>query len=151
LSATHNPGQLNGWRTGAGRPRGFDGNVQCIASAAHLRGVILMRVDQVVGSLEAAELCRTLRAAHENTRGDAHRHEHVAQLANGIALRLGSKGAVQVSRSAWNLLQGYARPRMAERPAGGSAAGRRRFGAPASKAAVPKRGPAPCRKDTGAQ
>jgi hypothetical protein len=131
----HNPAQLNGWRVAAGRPRSFDGNVQCIASAAHLRGVILMRVDQVVGSLEAAEPCRTLRAAHENTRGDAHRHDHVAQLANGIALRLGAKGAVQVSRSAWNLLVGYSRP-----AAGGSAAGR-----------SPKRGPAPCRTDRGAR
>jgi hypothetical protein len=146
LSATYDPTKPNGWRPGTGQPRDFDGNMQCIASAAHLRGVVLVRVDQVVGSLEAADLCRTIRAAHETTRGDAHRHEHVAQLANGIALKLGAKGAVQVSRSAWNLLVGYSRP-----AAGGSAAGHRRFGAPAPKAADPKRGPAPCRKDTGAR
>lgn len=95
----------------AARPPTFDSNMQAVASAAHLRGVILMRSDQVVGALEAAELCRTLRAAHENTRGDDHRHKHVAQLAHGIAVRLGQKGAVQVSRSAWNLVVGYAKPK----------------------------------------
>lgn len=57
------------FRPGAGKPKGFDTQVQDIASAAHLRGVVLMRGDTVVGSLEAADLCRTMRAAHENTRG----------------------------------------------------------------------------------
>ena len=38
-------------------------------------------------------------------------HDHVERLANGIAVRLGVKGAVQVSRLAWNLLQGYGTPK----------------------------------------
>lgn len=95
------------FRPGAGRAKGFDANVQAIASAAHLRGVVLMRQDQVVGALEAAELCRQLRLAHETTRGDAGKHDHVERLANGIALKLGARGSVQVSRLCWNLLQGY--------------------------------------------
>ena len=99
------------FRPGAGRPRGFDANVQAIASAAHLRGVVLMRNDTVVGSLEAAVLCRQLRLAHETTRGDDGKHDHVERMANGIAVRLGVQGAVQVSRLAWNLLQGYGTPK----------------------------------------
>lgn len=95
------------FRPGAGRPKGFDSNVQAIASAAHLRGVVLVRNDQVVGSLEAAELCRQLRLAHETTRGDDAKHDHVERLANGIAVKLGARGSVQVSRLCWNLLLGY--------------------------------------------
>lgn len=100
------------FRPGAGRPKGFDSNVQAIASAAHLRGVVLVRNDQVVGALEAAELCRQLRLAHETTRpgnpgGDAAKHDHVERLANGIAIKLGARGSVQVSRLCWNLLLGY--------------------------------------------
>lgn len=90
-------------------PRAFGANVQCIASAAHLRGVVLLRGDTVVGSVEAAELCRTLRAAHEATRGDDRAHAHVERLAHGITLRLGVKGAVPVSRTAWGLIEGYSR------------------------------------------
>lgn len=86
----------------------FDHHVQDIASAAHLRGVVLMRSEQVVGSLEAAILCRTLRAAHENTRGQDPKHEHVKNLAHGICLRLGVQGSVQVTRTAWSFLSGYA-------------------------------------------
>lgn len=98
-------------RPGVGRPKSFDAQVQDIASAAHARGIVLMKGETVVGSLEAAELCRGLRAAHENTRGQEGRHDHVAALANGIALKLGVKGSVQVSRFAWNLIQGYAAAR----------------------------------------
>lgn len=105
------------FRPGAGRPKSFNTNVQDIASAAHGRGVVLLRSEVVVGSVEAKELCRILRAAHENTRGDDARHEHVEKLAHGIALRLGVKGAVQVSRSAMNLLSGYANARKSNRKA----------------------------------
>jgi len=106
------------FRPAVGRPKTFDTNVQDIASAAHLRGVVLMRQDQVVGLLEAAELCRTLRAAHAATRvgeggGTAETvavaHAHVEQIANSIAVRLGVRGAVVVTRSQWNLIGGYAR------------------------------------------
>lgn len=86
----------------------FDHHVQDIASAAHLRGVVLTKSEQVVGSLEAAILCRTLRAAHENTRGQDPKHEHVKKLALGITLRLGVRGSVQVTRTAWRFLTGYA-------------------------------------------
>lgn len=96
------------FRPGVGRPKSFDQQVQDIASAAHVRGIVLMKGETVVGSLEAAELCRALRAAHENTRGHEGRHAHVRNLANGIALRLGVKGSVQVSRFGWNLIRGYA-------------------------------------------
>jgi hypothetical protein len=99
------------FRPGVGRPKSFDQQVQDIASAAHARGIVLMKGEAVVGSLEAADLCMGLRAAHENTRGDEARHKHVAALANGMALRLGVKGSVQVSRFAWNLIQGYAAAR----------------------------------------
>lgn len=99
------------FRPGAGRPMNFDSNVQAIASAAHLRGVVLMRNDQVVGSLEAAQLCRQLRLAHETTRAEAEKHDHVERLANGIAVKLGARGAVQVSRLTWNLLLGYGTPK----------------------------------------
>ena len=98
-------------RPGVALPRDFDANVQTIASAAHRRGVVLVRGDQVVGSVEAAELCRTLRAAHEATRGNSHAHAHVEQLAGGIAAKVGARGAVEVSRSAMNLLTGYAKPK----------------------------------------
>jgi len=107
------------FRPAAGSPRGFDGNVQAIASAAHLRGVVLMRQDQVVGALEAAELCRQLRLAHETTRGDDAKHDHVERLANGIAIRLGAKGSVQVTRLCWNLLLGYGTPRRKAAPTPG--------------------------------
>lgn len=99
------------FRPGVGRPKGFDQQVQDIASAAHARGIVLMKGEVVVGSLEAAELCRGLRAAHENTRGQEGRHDHVEKLAHGIALKLGVKGSVQVSRFAWNLISGYAAAR----------------------------------------
>jgi len=97
-----------------GLPKSFDVQVQDIASAAHKRGVILLHRDAIVGSLEAADLCRTMRSARENTRGDQHRFRHVAQLVNGVHVRLGQKGAVSVSRSAWGLLQGYSRPKAAK-------------------------------------
>lgn len=99
------------YRPGVGRPKTFDGTVQDIASAGHARGVVLMKADTVVGSVEAGELCNALRAAHENTRGQEGRHDHVERLAFGIATRLGVKGHVQVSRFAWNLIQGYAAAR----------------------------------------
>ncbi len=86
----------------------FEHHVQDIASAAHLRGVVLLKSDQIVGSLAAADLCRTLRAAHENTRGQDAKHEHVKKMANSISLRLGARGSVQVSRTAWSFLTGYA-------------------------------------------
>lgn len=89
----------------------FEQHVQDIASAAHLRGVVLVKSDQIVGSVEAAVLCRALRAAHENTRSDFGRHDHVKRLANGISARLGVKGSVQVGRFAWSLITGYAAPR----------------------------------------
>jgi len=100
------------YRAAAGRPRSFNTNVQSIASAAHRRGVVLMRGDQVAGTVEggAAELCRTIRQAHELTRGDDHKHRHVEQMAASIVSKLEVRGAVQVSRLAWNLLQGYATP-----------------------------------------
>jgi len=114
MSAGRFDGQT-AFRPGVGRPKGFDQQVQDIASAAHVRGIVLMKGETVVGSLEAAVLCRTLRAAHENTRGQDQRHGHVETLANGIAARLGVQGAVQVSRFAWNLIQGYAAARRERR------------------------------------
>lgn len=110
MSAGRYDGQT-AFRPGAGRPKGFDQQVQDIASAAHLRGIVLMKGETVVGSLEAADLCKALRAAHENTRGQDGRHGHVITLANGIAARLGAKGAVEVSNFAWTLIQGYAKAR----------------------------------------
>lgn len=98
-------------RPGVALPKSFDTQVQDIASAAHRRGVALTLHDQVVGALEARELCRTLRAAHENTRGDAGRHDHVRRIANAIALRLGVAGPVVVARVNWNVLSGYAAAR----------------------------------------
>jgi hypothetical protein len=99
------------YRPGVGRPKTFDGVVQDIAAAGHARGIVLMKADTVVGSIEASDLCRALRAAHENTRGQEGRHDHVERLAFGIGARLGVKGAVQVARAAWNLIQGYAAAR----------------------------------------
>lgn len=110
MSAGRFDGQT-AFRPGAGRPKGFDQQVQDIASAAHLRGIVLMKGETVVGSVEAADLCKALRAAHENTRGQDGRHGHVLTLANGIAARLGAKGAVQVSNFAWTLIRGYANAR----------------------------------------
>jgi hypothetical protein len=92
-----------------GRPKSFDVQVQDIASAAHLRGVVLLRQGEIVGSIEARLLCRTMRAARENTRANLPRHHHVRQIVNGIHLRLGQKGAVCVPRYLWNLLTGYAK------------------------------------------
>jgi hypothetical protein len=137
LGDTGNPAALLKFRPGAGRPRDFDGNVQAIASAAHARGVILTRAGEVVGSIEAAELCRILRAAHETTRGRAHNHDHVVRLANGIAIGIGARGPVEVSRQALNLLSGYARPKA--RVADGGV----------ERCSEAKRGPARCRKDIG--
>lgn len=116
------------FRPGLGKPKGFDTQVQDIASAAHLRGVVLMRGETVVGSLEAAGLCRTMRAAHENTRGLGPRHDQVRQIVNSIALRLGSRGAVIVMRAQWNLLTGYARAQRVRTPqqAGGDKSAQRR-------------------------
>jgi hypothetical protein len=125
MSAGRYDGQT-AFRPGAGRPKGFDQQVQDIASAAHLRGIVLMKGETVVGSVEAADLCKALRAAHENTRGQEGRHGHVVTLANGIAARLGAKGAVQVSNFAWTLIRGYAnarKVRSSERSSEGQAAG----------------------------
>ena len=90
--------------------RNFDTCVQSIASAAHLRGVVLIHRERVEGTIEggAAELCRTLRTAHEKTRSSEHDHDHVVRLTAGIVNRLGPKGSVEVSRTAWQFLQGYA-------------------------------------------
>lgn len=107
------PPELSPPRIG-GQPKSFDTFVQDIASAAHKRGVNLMKGETVVGTIEAAELCRTIRAARERQRGREQTFNHVGQLAAGIALRLGQRGAVQVSRASWNLLRGYASQRRAE-------------------------------------
>lgn len=48
-------------------PRSFNANVQMVASAAHRQGVVIVRGETIVGSLEAAELCRLLRTAHWRT------------------------------------------------------------------------------------
>jgi hypothetical protein len=111
IDTTGNPATLMKFRPGVGRPRDFNANVQAIASAAHARGVILTRAGSVVGSIEAAVLCRLLRTAHETTRGRAHDHDHVERLANGIAIGIGAKGPVAVARQALNLLTGYAKPK----------------------------------------
>lgn len=97
-------------------PRRFDQLRQDVASAAHLRGVILVKGTHadgspvIVGSIAAKDLCVAIRSSYENTRGNDGRHNHVRQLVFQIAMRLGHKGAVQVSRMTWNLLQGYAKP-----------------------------------------
>lgn len=101
-------------------PRRFDQLLQDIASAAHLRGVILTRginadgSPHIVGAVEARELCRTIRAAAENTRGQDGRHTQVKQAVFAIAMKLGQKGAVQVPRMTMNVLMGYAKPRQIE-------------------------------------
>lgn len=104
--------QITTYRPWAGRPRSFDGNVKYIASAAHLRGVILIvgqgETRKTVGSVEAADLCRMMRTAHEATRGDHHRHTHATMIAFRIALYIGAQGPVAVSRTDWNVLKGYA-------------------------------------------
>lgn len=94
-----------------GKPRGFDGDMQCVASAAHRRGVVLIQTDRIVGSVEARELMKTLRAAHENMRGHPQQRRQVEQAAAVIAARLGRPGAVQVSKATWNVISGYARRR----------------------------------------
>lgn len=96
--------------------------MQDIAAAGHARGIVLMKGDTVVGSVEAAELCKALRAAHENTRGEEGKHDHVERLAFGIATRLGVKGHVQVAGFAWRLIQGYARAIRTRGQAAGAAA-----------------------------
>lgn len=98
-------------RIGTARPKSFDAQVQDIASAAHSRGVTLLRGETIVGSVEAADLCRTIRAAHEQSRGDDHRRRHVEQMVGAISLKLRSRGPVEVSRAVWGLLSGYARPK----------------------------------------
>ncbi len=108
---------LETWRARQPARIGFDTNVQKIASAAHLRGVHLLKGEVVVGTVEAAVLCRTLRAAHESTRGNENRHDDVERLANAIAVRLGVQGAVGVARAAWAQLQGYAERRTRTRQA----------------------------------
>ena len=108
------PGAL-AQRPGTGMPRGFDANVQSIASAAHLRGVVLMKGSEVKGSVEAGELCVTLRTAHEKQRGKAGRFEHVERMANGIATGLGARGAVIVPVAVWNLIKAYAKAEVRER------------------------------------
>lgn len=97
-------------RVGSAKPKSFDTHVQDIASAAHTRGVAVMKGETIVGTVEAAELCRTIRAARECQRGNQHNFDHVARLAGGIALKLGQRGAVQVSQVTLNLLRGYAKP-----------------------------------------
>ncbi len=101
-------------RPGTARPRDFDANMQAIASAAHLRGVVLTKGSEVKGSVEAGELCKTLRLAHEKTRGNRGKFDHVKRMANAIAAGLGVRGAVVVSQAAWNLIRGYANPRPRE-------------------------------------
>lgn len=93
------------------RPKSFDQLVQDIASAAHRRGVFLTRGEKVVGSIEAQLLCRSLRAAHVNTRGQDIRRRQVVMIATGIANRLGAKGPLLIARSTWNVLSGYAKAR----------------------------------------
>lgn len=112
MSSYGSPSNQTMYRAAAGRPRSFNANVQSIAAAVRQRGVVLMRADQVVGTVEdgAAELCRTIRRAHELARGDDHKRRHVEQLTTSIAAKLGVRGAVQVTWLAWNLLQGYATP-----------------------------------------
>lgn len=100
-----------GFRPGAGLPKSFDQLVQDIASAAWARGIHLMKATEVVGTLDADVLCNGLRAAHENTRGEPVKHAHVERMTSGIALKLGARGSVQVSRGAWNMISGYARAR----------------------------------------
>jgi hypothetical protein len=95
--------------TGHALPRGFDANMQAIASAAHKRGVVLMRGSEVTGSLEASDLCTTLRAAHERVRGNDGAFQHVERMANGIASGLGVRGTIAMSQLAWDLISAYAK------------------------------------------
>lgn len=97
-------------RVGTAKPKSFDVQVQDIASAAHSRGVNVMKGEVIVGTVEAAELCRTIRAARECARGDQRKFDHVGALTTGIANKLGQRGAVMVTQVALNLLRGYARP-----------------------------------------
>lgn len=87
--------------------RDFDTSVQMVASAAHRRGVVLVRSGVVVGELEARDLCRTLRAAHGATSG--RQRQHVENIAFVITLRLGVPGPILLARSQLNVLQGYAK------------------------------------------
>lgn len=98
-------------RPGVALPRDFDGNMQTIAAAAHKRGVVLMRGGQAVGAVGAAELCRTLRAAHAATRDgrDLGKFEQVKQIAGALAVKIGPTGPVEVSRSVFSLLKGFAK------------------------------------------
>lgn len=98
------------------RPKSFDQMVQDIASAAHARGVYLIRGKKVVGSIEARLLCRSLRAAHVNTTGQELRRAQVLKLAAGIALRLGVKGPLLVPQVTWNVLSGFAKARQEKQP-----------------------------------
>lgn len=103
-----------------GQPKTFNTQVQDIASAAHARGVVILKGEQITGSIEAADLCRAIRAAWAATDGDPHKHDHVARLVGGISSRLGQKGGVGVSQLALNLLRGYASPRSSKRKNGHS-------------------------------
>lgn len=111
LQSPHTGGYSEGsFGPGVGMPKGFETRVQDIASAAWLRGVVLTHADQVVDTLEARDLCRTIRAAHAATAGSARRRDHVEQLTFAIATGLGAEGPVRVHRRALNFLRGYARP-----------------------------------------
>lgn len=102
---------MPGSPTIGGRPKSFDVQVQDIASAAHLRGVHLLKNGEIVGSAEAADLCKTIRAAHERTRRQPERNRHVAQIVSAIATKLRARGPVEVARASFRILQGYANPK----------------------------------------
>jgi len=85
----------------------FDSLMQSIASAAHRRGVDLMRGAERETDLDAGTLCTTLRRAW-TIDTNLVRRTAVLKLARGIVASLGQRGTVQVSAAAWQQILKHA-------------------------------------------
>lgn len=90
--------------------------LQCIASAAHLRGVQATRQGIAIADIPAADLMRALRDALEKTKDQPEKALQVSNIVAGIAARLAQPGPVMIARSVLGICVGYAGPNKAAAP-----------------------------------
>jgi hypothetical protein len=89
-------------------PMRIDAALQQIASAAHLRGVLVTRGSKAV-DLPARDLMRALRGAWERTAGSERRRDQIEGIIRGTATRLKDGGPVTISGQLLGLAKAYAK------------------------------------------
>jgi hypothetical protein len=91
-------------------PLRIEAALQQIASAAHLRGVLVVRGVKVE-VVPARDLMRALRGAWEGTADSERRRDQVEGIIRGTATRLAHGGPVTISGQLFGIAKAYAKPK----------------------------------------